>query len=206
MHDYSLEDLSQYFHLPINDVARDLGVCATVLKKICRKNGINRWPHRKIKSVDKMIANLESVQFVSEEEKNKMNAEIDELKYKREYLLKNPNVSFKTLIAKSSLTARPQKFTSSPSTLAKLDITKSTRHNSPSFSNSNGTTNNCRNQLINSQDELAIHTLFSLSKSEPTDTEDSKIFVEFLSILSDKSPSCCSASNQTVFVTPIINV
>lgn len=43
-----LETLSKYFHLPINDVAKELGVCATVLKKICRKNGIPRWPHRKV--------------------------------------------------------------------------------------------------------------------------------------------------------------
>lgn len=44
----SLEHLSRYFHLPINDVAKELGVCATVLKKICRRNGIPRWPHRKV--------------------------------------------------------------------------------------------------------------------------------------------------------------
>jgi hypothetical protein len=42
------EQLTKYFHLPITDVAKELGICATMLKKICRKNGIPRWPHRKV--------------------------------------------------------------------------------------------------------------------------------------------------------------
>jgi hypothetical protein len=42
------EELAKYFHLPIAEAAKELGVCATVLKKICRKNGISRWPHRKV--------------------------------------------------------------------------------------------------------------------------------------------------------------
>jgi RWP-RK domain len=44
----TFEQLTKYFHLPINDVAKELGICATMLKKICRKNGIPRWPHRKV--------------------------------------------------------------------------------------------------------------------------------------------------------------
>lgn len=35
--DLSLEALAEHFHLPIADAAREIGVCATVLKKICRK-------------------------------------------------------------------------------------------------------------------------------------------------------------------------
>ena len=40
--------LRQYFHLPISAVGKELGVCATMLKKICRKNGIPRWPYRQV--------------------------------------------------------------------------------------------------------------------------------------------------------------
>ena len=47
----SFDELSRYFHLPINQVAKELGVCATILKKICRRNGIPRWPHRKVGAV-----------------------------------------------------------------------------------------------------------------------------------------------------------
>jgi len=53
------ERLSQFFHVPINEAAKGLGVCATVLKKVCRKHGIPRWPHRKIKKIDTMLAMLE---------------------------------------------------------------------------------------------------------------------------------------------------
>ncbi|XP_024363597.1 uncharacterized protein [Physcomitrium patens] len=50
---------AQHFHLPINAAAKELGICPTVLKKICRRNGMRRWPHRKIKSIERIIATLE---------------------------------------------------------------------------------------------------------------------------------------------------
>jgi len=87
-----LDTLSKYFHLPINDVAKELGVCATVLKKICRKNGIPRWPHRKIKSLDKMITTLEVSVAKNPEDEERIRQEIQTLKNKRLFLMKNPNV------------------------------------------------------------------------------------------------------------------
>ena len=45
--DLSLEALAEHFHLPIAEAARQIGVCATVLKKICRKYVlIPTFPHR----------------------------------------------------------------------------------------------------------------------------------------------------------------
>jgi len=44
----SIEKLARHFHLPINAAGRELGICPTVLKKICRKHGLTRWPHRKV--------------------------------------------------------------------------------------------------------------------------------------------------------------
>lgn len=55
-----LETLREHFHLPIIEVAKHLGVCTTILKKICRKHGIPRWPYRKLASLDKHIAHLKS--------------------------------------------------------------------------------------------------------------------------------------------------
>lgn len=45
----SMVDISQYFQYPINDVAKYLDICVSTLKKICRTNGIERWPYRKIR-------------------------------------------------------------------------------------------------------------------------------------------------------------
>jgi len=87
-----LETLSKYFHLPINDVAKELGVCATVLKKICRRNGIPRWPHRKIKSLDKMIASLDASVAKNPEDEERIRHEIQTLHNRRSFLVKNPNV------------------------------------------------------------------------------------------------------------------
>ncbi|XP_020106602.1 uncharacterized protein LOC109722850 [Ananas comosus] len=53
-----LSDLVGYFHLPIAVAAKELDICSTALKKICRKHGMARWPHRKIKSLDKRISSL----------------------------------------------------------------------------------------------------------------------------------------------------
>jgi hypothetical protein len=44
------EQVSLLFHLPLRTAAAELGVCATVLKKRCRKLGIARWPCRKVNS------------------------------------------------------------------------------------------------------------------------------------------------------------
>jgi len=86
-----LEELSQFFHLPISAVAKELGVCATVLKKICRRNGIPRWPHRKIKSLDKMIASLQAMSPKSAEDEVRIKQEIASLLSKKRYLITNPN-------------------------------------------------------------------------------------------------------------------
>ncbi|KAK6251106.1 hypothetical protein QUC31_008701 [Theobroma cacao] len=51
----TLKDIEKYFHLPIEEAARRLDLSVTVLKKICRKYGVLRWPHRKIQSMEKQI-------------------------------------------------------------------------------------------------------------------------------------------------------
>lgn len=44
----TLDDLRDYVHLPIEKAARRLNVCPTVVKRICRRNGLRRWPSRKV--------------------------------------------------------------------------------------------------------------------------------------------------------------
>lgn len=55
----TIEDLRGYFHLPIVEVAKQLGTCTTALKKICRKHKIRKWPYRQIRSLTKSIQSLE---------------------------------------------------------------------------------------------------------------------------------------------------
>lgn len=54
----SIQELAKYFHLPINVAGSRLGICPTVLKKICRKHGLSRWPHRKVSYNRRGIENL----------------------------------------------------------------------------------------------------------------------------------------------------
>lgn len=44
----TLKDVCKLFDLPIEQAAKEMKVCVTVLKKICRKGGLPRWPHRKV--------------------------------------------------------------------------------------------------------------------------------------------------------------
>ena len=71
--DFKLEELSKYFHLPEKAVAKQLGICLTSLKKLCRSYGITRWPFRKLKSIQRTLAKVQdetnhpsvSAQFVA---------------------------------------------------------------------------------------------------------------------------------------------
>ncbi|KAE9597914.1 hypothetical protein Lal_00029578 [Lupinus albus] len=55
----ALPDLVKYFDVPIVEASRNLNVGLTVLKRKCREFGIPRWPHRKIKSLDSLIHDLQ---------------------------------------------------------------------------------------------------------------------------------------------------
>lgn len=46
----TMEMLSSRFNKPLCDVATELGVCMTFLKKACRRHGIKRWPFRKVQA------------------------------------------------------------------------------------------------------------------------------------------------------------
>uniref|UniRef100_F6I0K1 RWP-RK domain-containing protein n=2 Tax=Vitis TaxID=3603 RepID=F6I0K1_VITVI len=55
----ALEDLVKYFDVPMVEASRNLKIGLTVLKRKCREFGIPRWPHRKIKSLDGLIRDLQ---------------------------------------------------------------------------------------------------------------------------------------------------
>jgi len=43
-----IEELKDHFDKPMNVAAQKFDICVTALKKICRRHGIARWPHRKV--------------------------------------------------------------------------------------------------------------------------------------------------------------
>lgn len=55
----TFEVVSRYFYMPIMQAARELNVGLTLLKKRCRELGIPRWPHRKMKSLQSLIKNVQ---------------------------------------------------------------------------------------------------------------------------------------------------
>lgn len=57
----TFEDVSRYFYMPITQAAKELNVGLTLLKKKCRELGIPRWPHRKMKSLQTLIKNVQVI-------------------------------------------------------------------------------------------------------------------------------------------------
>ncbi|KAJ1492060.1 RWP-RK domain-containing protein [Baffinella frigidus] len=54
------QSLREHFHLPLHTVAQKLGMCTTAFKKMCRRLGISKWPHRQLRGIDKRIAALKA--------------------------------------------------------------------------------------------------------------------------------------------------
>lgn len=46
--DLSFDEVANHFPFPIAEAASNLGVSTNDLKRVCRENGLNRWPYRKI--------------------------------------------------------------------------------------------------------------------------------------------------------------
>lgn|SRR3990167_1705985 len=98
------EDLAAYFHAPLGVVSKHLGIGGTVLKKICRKNGIPRWPHRKLRSIDRTLSILEAKQITNPNSKTAKT--IQSLKESKEQILTCP-----VKPASGASTKKPSKLT-----------------------------------------------------------------------------------------------
>jgi len=46
------------FTMPINEACTALDCCSSFLKKICRRNGVARWPYRKLMSIARVMARV----------------------------------------------------------------------------------------------------------------------------------------------------
>jgi len=76
------------FHLPINDAAKQLGTCVTVLKKQCRRHGVKRWPYRKLVSIDKLIEKMEKEQTTADD-KEYYQHELHTLHQRKEHIFRS---------------------------------------------------------------------------------------------------------------------
>ncbi|KAK1931623.1 E3 ubiquitin-protein ligase [Phytophthora citrophthora] len=112
----TLEELRPHFGRPIVEVAREFGICTTFLKKICRRCGIKRWPHRQIRSLNRTIQMLEQVESMSTspQDKERYAAQIEELKEKQRAVMEDPDANGKLKGMKKFAT--PKGATDLPST------------------------------------------------------------------------------------------
>ncbi|KAL4140251.1 hypothetical protein PRNP1_014536 [Phytophthora ramorum] len=93
----TLEELRPHFGRPIAEVAREFGICTTFLKKICRRCGIKRWPHRQIRSLSRTILMLEQVKSAAAnpQERAKYATQIEELKDQQRAVMEDPDANGK---------------------------------------------------------------------------------------------------------------
>jgi hypothetical protein len=81
------ELLRTCFGLPLHEAARTLGICATAVKKCCRKMGIKQWPYQRLKPIQSRLAKLQSLASTTESAR-----EIKDLEAQRQALLEGHNL------------------------------------------------------------------------------------------------------------------
>ncbi len=73
----TLEELEAQYDTPLVHVAQKMGLSITMLKKVCRGYGIQRWPHRQIRSINRSITKICKVGATSE---NKQGGVLERIK------------------------------------------------------------------------------------------------------------------------------
>jgi hypothetical protein len=93
----TLDLLRPHFDRPLAEVAAMFGICMTLMKKICRKNGVPRWPHRQIRGLRKSIWSIEKAlrSCESDAQRRSYVEHLDKQKEKLEAILRGPDGSGK---------------------------------------------------------------------------------------------------------------
>lgn len=89
----TLDLLRPHFEKPLAEVAAMFGICMTLMKKICRKNGVPRWPHRQIRGLRKSIWSIEKALRCCESEvqKRSYNDHLHKQRAKLATILRGPD-------------------------------------------------------------------------------------------------------------------
>ena len=101
---FNVNELRQYFHLPIIEVARQLNVCPTLFKKICRKNNICRWPYRQIRSITKSLQSVEIASTnpaIPSKDRERYKKQIARLHHYLDLIMQDPNYTGSFLLPTS---------------------------------------------------------------------------------------------------------
>jgi len=92
----TFEELSKYFHLPVRQAAKNLNICSTILKRVSRSYGMERWPFRKLKSIDEQLAKVKSLVGKTDNEKREQEEETKRLIFKKQSIMKKPKILFQS--------------------------------------------------------------------------------------------------------------
>ncbi|KAF1317892.1 Rwp-rk domain-containing protein, partial [Globisporangium splendens] len=99
--------LQPHFNRPLQEAALHFGVCTTLLKKICRKNGIKNWPFRRICGLHKSIASMEKqVHYFDGEQKRSYADQLHKLQLQLEAYTRTGNAPTPELMAGGELSGR----------------------------------------------------------------------------------------------------
>uniref|UniRef100_K3WJ72 RWP-RK domain-containing protein n=1 Tax=Globisporangium ultimum (strain ATCC 200006 / CBS 805.95 / DAOM BR144) TaxID=431595 RepID=K3WJ72_GLOUD len=99
--------LQPHFNRPLQEAALHFGVCTTLLKKICRKNGIKNWPFRRICGLHKSIVSMEKqVHYFDGEQKRSYAEQLHKLQLELEAYTRTGNAPTPEFMARGELSGR----------------------------------------------------------------------------------------------------
>ncbi|CAM9230162.1 unnamed protein product, partial [Choristocarpus tenellus] len=105
----TLRDLERYFEYPIEEVSRMMGVSTTIIKRLCRKYGIKRWPYRQIRSVNKSIKYVELLARTAQSpDRQRLQEQLVSLHYKKQLICQAATSGASAKVRKSILQMRPE--------------------------------------------------------------------------------------------------
>ncbi|KAG5185837.1 putative NIN-like transcription factor [Tribonema minus] len=106
----TLELLQSFYNVPLAELAKELGLSLTLLKKICRKYGIQRWPHRQIRSINKSAQELtERINgATSHEERAELQSQLHLLEKKKRLVTRGASSGLQSALRNALFLANPE--------------------------------------------------------------------------------------------------
>mmetsp|Transcript_21812 Transcript_21812/g.28580 ORF Transcript_21812/g.28580 Transcript_21812/m.28580 type:complete len:821 (+) Transcript_21812:62-2524(+) len=103
-----LQDLEKYYHYPLTEVAKVFDISTTVLKRVCRKFGIQRWPHRQIRSITSTIEQLkEQAAFLDPPQSLELLQQVELLEKKKKLVTRTSSCGLNATLRNAIFMARP---------------------------------------------------------------------------------------------------